>query len=77
MAEGHIFFFYSFSDTQFFIQLPQRLAALHAVPVKSSGLFRQAIPPQAVHGKTRENGVFPGTAILPPSGQGASLPFLR
>ncbi|PNC33089.1 hypothetical protein CXU13_03430 [Akkermansia muciniphila] len=57
--------------------LPQRLAALHAVRVESSGLFRQAIPPQAVHGKTRENGVFPGTAILPPSGQGASLPFLR
>lgn len=28
MAEGHIFFFYFFSDTQFFIQLPQRLAAL-------------------------------------------------
>ncbi|WP_417005935.1 hypothetical protein [Akkermansia sp.] len=28
MAEGHIFFFYSFADTQFFIQLPQRLAAL-------------------------------------------------
>ncbi|MCM0684455.1 hypothetical protein [Akkermansia massiliensis] len=27
MAEGHIFFFYSFADTQFFIQLPALLFA--------------------------------------------------